>query len=84
MSITTLSSREFNQDVTRAKKAAENGPVYITRRGKASHVLLNIDEYRRANGKKRTLIDTLSMPGLAQIVFEPPHLGALPRAAEFD
>jgi len=84
MSITTLSSREFNQDVTRAKKAAENGPVYITHRGKASHVLLSIDEYRRANGNKRTLVDALSMPGLAEIAFEPPRLGQLPKAAGFD
>jgi len=84
MSITTLSSREFNQDVTRAKKAACHGPVFITARGKPSHVLLSIDEYRRASGNKRSLVDALSMPGLAQIAFEPPRMGALPNAAEFD
>lgn len=39
MTITTLSSRELNQDVTRAKKAAKNGPVFITDRGKPAHVL---------------------------------------------
>ena len=39
MSITTLSSRELNQDVTKAKKAALHGPVFITDRGKPSHVL---------------------------------------------
>ena len=32
MSITTLSSREFNQDTSRAKKAARNGPVFVTDR----------------------------------------------------
>jgi len=84
MVITTLSSREFNQDVTRAKKAAENGPVHITHRGKVSHVLLSIDEYRRSNGNKRTLVDALSMPGLSEIAFDPPRAGTLPRAAEFD
>jgi hypothetical protein len=33
MTITTLSSREFNQDTGRAKKLAGNGPVFITDRG---------------------------------------------------
>ena len=31
---TRLSSREFNQDTSGAKKAAENGPVFITDRGR--------------------------------------------------
>lgn len=37
--ITTLSSREFNQDTSRAKKAALIGPVFITDRGKPAHVI---------------------------------------------
>jgi prevent-host-death family protein len=47
MPITTLSSREFNQDTSRAKKAAAEGPVFITDRGKPAHVLLSIEEYQR-------------------------------------
>jgi len=47
MPVTTFSSREFNQDTGRAKKAAANGPVFITDRGKPAHVLLSIKEYRR-------------------------------------
>ncbi|MBU4610838.1 type II toxin-antitoxin system VapC family toxin [Achromobacter sp. GG226] len=38
MTITTLSGRELNQDVTRAKKATKDGPVFITDRGKPAHV----------------------------------------------
>jgi len=76
MSITTLSSREFNQDVTRAKKAAHHGPVFITERGKPSHVLLNLEEYRRLSGNRRTLVEALSMPGLSAIAFDPPRSGA--------
>ena len=45
MTITTLSSRAFNQDASRAKKAAKSGPVFITDRGKPAHVLLSIEEY---------------------------------------
>ncbi len=33
MTITTMTSREFNQDTSRAKKAAARGPVFITDRG---------------------------------------------------
>ena len=36
--ITTLSSREFNQNASEAKKAANNGPVFITDRGRPAHV----------------------------------------------
>jgi hypothetical protein len=34
MAITTITSREFNQDVSRAKRAAKKGPVIVTGRGK--------------------------------------------------
>ncbi len=50
MTITTLSSREFNQDSSGAKKAAKNGPVFITDRGRPAHVLLSIEEYQRLTG----------------------------------
>jgi PHD/YefM family antitoxin component YafN of YafNO toxin-antitoxin module len=50
--ITTLSSREFNQDTARAKRAAKKGPVFITTRGEPSHVLMSIEEYRRLEQEK--------------------------------
>ncbi|MBP1151355.1 MULTISPECIES: type II toxin-antitoxin system Phd/YefM family antitoxin [unclassified Methylocaldum] len=84
MTITTVSSREFNQDVTRAKRAAEHGPVFITDRGKPSHVLLSIEEYRRLTGKRRNIVEALSMPGLADIEIEFPRSRELPRPADFD
>jgi len=84
MPITTLSSRALNQDVTRAKKVAEKGPVYITNRGKPEHVLLTMADYQRLNGGKRNLVDALSMPGLDDIDFDPPRLQGFPRAAQFD
>ena len=73
ISPTTLSSRELNQDIGQAKRAARLGPVFITDRGKPSHVLLSIDDYRRLAGQRRSLVDALSLPGLADIDFEPPH-----------
>ncbi|MCZ8409237.1 type II toxin-antitoxin system prevent-host-death family antitoxin [Achromobacter dolens] len=82
MSITTLSSRELNQDVTKAKKAALKGPVFITDRGKPSHVLLAIEDYRRLVGKKRSIVSALSMPGLADIELDAPRSRELPRPAD--
>ena len=45
MSITTRSSRAFNQDASNAKHAAKDGPVIITDRGRPAHVLLTFDDY---------------------------------------
>ena len=83
MAITTLSSREFNQDTSRAKKASSKGPVFITDRGKPAHVLLSMEEYQRLSGKRRNLLDALSMPGLADIKFDPPKLQISVKPAEF-
>lgn len=74
MTITTLSSRELNQDVTRAKKAARNGPVFITDRGRVAHVLLTIEAYQKLTGQRRNIADALAMPGVADIDFDPPRV----------
>lgn len=83
MPITTLSSRAFNQDASRAKKAAANGPVFITDRGKPAHVLLSIEEYHRLTGKRRSLVEALSAPGLSELDFDPPRGREVARPAEF-
>jgi prevent-host-death family protein len=67
---TTFSSRDFNQDVTAAKRASLDGPVFITDRGKPAHVLLNIDEYRRLAGMGRSLLDALTPPADLDLDFE--------------
>ena len=47
MTITTVTSRDFNQDVSRLKHVAEKGPVFITDRGHLAHVLLTIENYQQ-------------------------------------
>jgi prevent-host-death family protein len=47
----TFTSREFNQDASRIKRAAAKGAVFITDRGRPAHVLMTIDEYERLHGK---------------------------------
>jgi prevent-host-death family protein len=60
---TILTSRSFNQDTGRAKKASSTGPVFITDRGKPSHVLLSIRDYRKFSEKGKSIADLLAMPG---------------------
>ena len=73
MTITTVTSRELNHDIARAKRAAKSGPVLITDNGKPAHVLLSIEDYRRLAGDRRSLVEALSMTGLADIDLEPSH-----------
>lgn len=84
MSITTMTSREFNQHASEAKKAARNGPVIITDRGRPAHVLLSIEEYQQLAGKKQNIADALAMPGAEAIDIELPKMRDLARSAEFD
>ena len=74
MNITTVSSREFNQDVSGAKRATFNGPVFITDRGHPAHVLLTIEEYQKITDKKESIVELLAMPDVADIDFEAPRL----------
>ncbi len=84
MSITTLSSREFNQHAGEAKKAARNGPVFITDRGRPEHVLLSFEDYQRLVGGRRKIVELLAMPGIEEIEFTPAKLDEPAKAAEFD
>ncbi|WP_250657818.1 type II toxin-antitoxin system Phd/YefM family antitoxin [Alkalimarinus coralli] len=81
--MSTLTSREFNQDTGRAKKEALTGPVYITDRGRPSHVLLSYEEYRAMTEKKASIGEMLSMDGVEDIEFAPGKLTDKAAAAEF-
>jgi prevent-host-death family protein len=64
----TISSREFNQDTSGAKRAAAEGPVFITDRGEPAYVLLNINDYRSLAGAEESVIDLLAAePGTEEI-----------------
>lgn len=81
---TTLTSREFNQDTSRAKRAAVEGPVFITDRGRPAHVLLSIKEYHRLAGREPSVAEIFGCLEAAEIDFDPPRLKDLPRVVEFD
>jgi prevent-host-death family protein len=82
MATTTISSREFNQDASGAKRATSKGPVVITDRGRPAHVLLTIEAYEKLTRKTASIIELLAMPGVADIEFEPPRLGRIVRPAD--
>ena len=68
MTISTFSSREFNQDVSKIKKATMQGPVFMTDRGHPAHLLLSIEDYLKLTKTKETIVDLLAMPGSSDIV----------------
>ncbi len=88
MSITTLSSRQFSQDASMAKRAALDGPVYITDRGRPSHVLMTMAYFKKmgAQPAKKTdkIADLLAMPGIDELAFDIPIWQETARAAQLD
>lgn len=83
MTITTLSSRQFNQDASKAKKAAQAGPVFITDRGRPAHVLLTFNEYKKITGVPTRIADLLALPGLDDVELEIAPARELAQAATF-
>jgi prevent-host-death family protein len=82
MTVTTLTSREFNQDISGAKKAARRGPVFITDRGRPAHVLLTIEDYRRLAGGNMSLAEALAQQVGAGFEFKPPRVGGMVKPAD--
>ncbi|HVL03176.1 MAG TPA: type II toxin-antitoxin system Phd/YefM family antitoxin [Acidimicrobiales bacterium] len=79
-----MSGREFNQDTSGAKKAAERGPVYITDRGRPAHVLLTYDAYEQLLGTQHVL-DRLAEPaGIEDIEFTTPRSEERAQPASFE
>jgi prevent-host-death family protein len=83
VAITTISSREFNQDTSRAKQATRRGPVFITDRGRPAHVLITIEEYQKLTGGPMTLADALAQRKAPDFDFDPPKIkGRLTKTAD--
>lgn len=82
--MTTLSSREFNQDPQRAMKIAGSSPVFIIDRGRPAHVLLSIEAYRRLVGGGDDPIGRLGMPsGIEDVKVEFPRSSEPARPGDF-
>lgn len=83
MTITTFSSRQFNQDAGKAKQATKLGPVFITDRGRPAHVLMTFEEYQRLTGASLNMADLLALPGGEDCALELPPRTELARAADW-
>jgi prevent-host-death family protein len=57
-----ITSREFNRDVSLAKREARIEPVLITDRGQPTHVLMSIADFRRFTGEGENILDILALP----------------------
>jgi hypothetical protein len=84
--IHTFSSRDFTRDVSAAKRAAADGPVFITDRGRPAFALLKIEDYHRIVGHNEpSLLEVMDgIPGGEGIEFDPPRMNLVTRPAEFD
>jgi len=86
MPIHTVSSRDFTRDVSAAKRAAVDGPVFITDRGRPAFALLKIDDYYRMTGKQApSFLEVMDgIAGGENIDFDPPRLNIQIQAASLD
>ena len=82
MTLTTVSSRDFNQDTGKAKKASRRGPVIITDRGRPAHVLLSIEHYEALAGPTTSIVDLIASRTAAAVAFDPPKARRLTRVAK--
>jgi prevent-host-death family protein len=62
-----MTSREFNQDTARAKREAAKAPVYITDRGRPTHVLVTVEEFERLTGPRKSIADLFYYPGADEV-----------------
>jgi len=81
---TIISSRQFNQNTSDAKRATRDGPVIITDRGQAAHVLLSIADYRRLTSGDSNIAELLAMPDADAAELEFAKIPDLARAADLE
>ena len=73
--MTSISAREFNRDVSAAKRLAGDGPVVITDRGDPAFVLLSIRDFRRLGENGTDLVTRLRLSEDVDLEIEAIDLG---------
>ena len=79
----TISSREFNQNVAKAKNMSDTAPVCITDRGEPAYVLMNYAAYQSLQAGKPSLAESLSDPESDWIEVEFPRCPIVQREVDF-
>jgi prevent-host-death family protein len=77
-----VTARDFNQDVSAAKRSAATEPLIITDRGEPSFVLLTFAEYERLSGPLRNVVELLRQDERGDFDMEFPR--ATIEAREYD
>ena len=82
----TFSAQQLGRNVSAAKRAALDGPVFITSRGQVTHVLERIEAYRARQSQPKTLFDAIHPAWLDQagLELDLPRRTEPPQAADFD
>ena len=84
MTTTILSSRDFNRDPSRVKRAASHGPVFVTERNKPALVVLSMKDYQSLSGHTASLADQLTPDQPLDFAFDPPKAAIAARVPDFD
>ena len=82
----TMTAREFNHQVSRAKKAAKDGPVFITERGKPAFVLQSHQHFeamRSMGSAPKTLAEALADDGPLDFEIEFPRMEFRSKVPDF-
>src|SRR5260370_17103256 len=77
MVVTTLTSREFDQDASGAKELARRGPVFITDHGRPAYVLLTIESYQPLTCGSMSPAEARAQTADAHFEFKPPRTGRI-------
>ena len=78
MPMRTISAREFNQNLSSAKKDALEHPVVITDRGEPTHVLMSYAEYEKLTGEDEDFVSELLIDEPVDFEVEPIRIGLKP------
>ena len=78
--MTTMTSRQFSHDTSAAKQAALAAPVFVTTRGRVTHVLLSVADYHPAPKRRVSALESLAADdGIDLMEFIGPRLADPPR-----
>ena len=72
--MSSVSMRQYSQDSSGVVRAANKEPVFLTNRGRTTHVLLSIKDYEKLKGRPKSIVELLRHPESDYIDFDSPKL----------
>ena len=84
MTASTFTSRDFNREPGRIKRAAAKGMVVITERSKPCVVVLSYKDYQKLRAADASFREKVAMRGLSSIALDTSLPRSVPRAAALD